>query len=124
LSKRTYIPQRGDIIHLNLGSTGGNRDIDGPHYALVISTGKLQQALGLCVVVPTTCKHHPELGDLAIRLPTLAALQKEGWALLHHVRSVDFRERSATFAARLDVNDAHHQRFLTEMVDRLFGLLD
>jgi mRNA interferase MazF len=123
VSKRSYVPERGDIIHFNLGSTAGN-EFDGPHYSLVISKFEFQRATGLCIIVPTTSKHHPELGKLILKLPRLPGLNKDGWVLLHHVRSIDFRERSVQRAASLDANDADHGRFMNQIIDRLFGIVD
>jgi mRNA interferase MazF len=124
LSKKTYIPVRGDVVHLNLGNTGGSREFDGPHYALVISKAEFNKQTGLCVVLPTTSKNHPELGALAVKLPELKGLLKDGWVLLHQVRSVDFRERSTLFAAQLDAGNIEHQRFIDDIVDRLFSIVD
>jgi mRNA-degrading endonuclease toxin of MazEF toxin-antitoxin module len=108
---------------MNFGSTAG-REFDGPHYALVISHGEFQRATGLCVVLPTTSKHHPELGALAVKLPPLDGLTKEGWALIHHVRSIDFRERAATLAAQIDLQNPELRQFVDELVDRLFSTVD
>jgi mRNA-degrading endonuclease toxin of MazEF toxin-antitoxin module len=65
--------------------------MDGPHYLLVISDVAFQKQTGLCIILPTTSKPHPELGDLAVKLPALEGLRREGWVHLHHVRSIDFR---------------------------------
>ena len=123
VSKRTYVPERGHLIHINIGATAG-REFDGPHYALVISKTEFQSKTGLCVVVPTTSRHHPELGVLAAKLPQVKGLHREGWALIHHVRSLDFRERSATFAAQLDLKREDHRHFINDVVDRLFTTVD
>jgi len=59
-----------------------------------------------------------------VKLPSVQGLHKEGWVLIHHVRSIDFRERSATFAAQLDLQRADHRYFIDDLVDRLFSVLD
>jgi mRNA-degrading endonuclease toxin of MazEF toxin-antitoxin module len=123
VSKRFYVPERGDIIHVNLGSTAG-REFDGPHYALVVSKAEFNRATSLCIVLPTTSKQHPELEPLAIRLPDVPELKKEGWVLIHHVRSIDYRERSAVFAAKLRLDDSNQAQFMNEVIDRLFGIVD
>jgi len=123
LSKRTYVPERGDVIHVNLGGTAG-REFDGPHFALVISHGEFQRKTGLCVVLPTTSKNHPELAALAVKLPPLAGLNPDGWVLIHRVRTVDFRERGAERAAQLQPDDPRHQQYLGDLIDRLFGIVD
>lgn len=125
MSKRTYVPERGHVVHVNLGGTGGTREMDGPHYALVISRGEFNRKTGLCVVLPATSKDHPELGPLAVKLPPLRGLQREGWVHIHHVRSIDYRERSASAAATLDLDgDSGHRHFMDDLVDRLFAVLD
>lgn len=125
MSKRTYVPERGDVVHVNLGGTGGTREMDGPHFALVMSRAEFNRKTGLCVLLPATSKDHPELGSLAVELPPLRGLQREGWVHVHHVRSIDFRERSASQAASLDLQgNALHRQFMDDLVDRLFAVMD
>lgn len=125
MSKRTYVPARGDVIHVNLGGTGGTREMDGPHYALVISKLEFNRNTGLCIVLPSTSKSHPELGALAVELPPLEGLSKTGWVHLHHVRSIDYRERGAARAATLNADtSAAHRAFMDDLIDRLFSVVD
>lgn len=125
MSKRTYVPERGDIVHIDLAGTGGSREMDGPHYALVISKAEFNRKTGLCIVLPATSKPHPELGALAVELPPLTGLGRPGWVHIHHVRSIDYRERSATRAAALDLDgDPRHARMMDDLVDRLFSIVD
>ena len=123
MSKRAYIPDRGDIIRLNLGGTAG-REFDGPHFALVISNIEFQRRTGLCIILPTTSKERSELGELTSKLPTIENLKRDGWVLLHHVRSIDFRERAASFAGRLTLGDKDHREFIDDLVDRLFSIVE
>lgn len=125
MSKRAYVPDRGDVVHINLGGTGGTREMDGPHFALVISKAEFNRRTGLCVVLPTTSRNHPELGALAVKLPPLPGLSREGWVHVHHVRSIDYRERSAEMAAILDLDDdGAHRPFMDDLIDRLFSIVD
>jgi mRNA-degrading endonuclease toxin of MazEF toxin-antitoxin module len=113
------------VIHVNLGGTGGTREMDGPHFALVVSSPEFNRRTGLCVVLPTTSKPHPELGALAVRLPELRGMKREGWVHIHHVRSIDYRERAAAAAAALDVDtNAEHLQFMNDVVDRLFSIIE
>jgi mRNA-degrading endonuclease toxin of MazEF toxin-antitoxin module len=123
VSKRAYVPERGDVIHLNLSGTAG-RVFDGPHFSLVISKIEFQRATGLCIILPTTSKHHPELGALIEKLPRLPGLNKDGWVLIHHVRAIDFRERSIEFATKLELDNPNQEQFLNDIIDRLFGIVD
>jgi mRNA-degrading endonuclease toxin of MazEF toxin-antitoxin module len=125
VSKRTYVPDRGQLIHVNLGGTGGTREMDGPHFALVISSPEFNRRTGLCVVLPATSKPHPELGSLAVPLPELRGLKRAGWVHLHHVRSIDYRERGASAAATLDIEaNVEHSRFMNDVIDRLFSIVE
>jgi mRNA-degrading endonuclease toxin of MazEF toxin-antitoxin module len=125
VSKRTYVPQRGELIHVNLGGTGGTGEMDGPHFALVISSPEFNGRTGLCIVVPATSKPYAELGALAIKLPELRGMNREGWVHIHHVRSIDYRERAASAAASLDLSaNPQHVSFMNDVIDRLFSIVE
>ena len=109
---------------MNLGGTGGTREFDGPHYCIVLSTSTFHRATGMCLVLPTTSKEHPEYGALAVKLPPLEGLHKDGWALIHQARSIDFRERGATRKSGFRSNDPAHRAFIEDLIDRLFGITE
>lgn len=121
MSKRTYHPARGDIAHLNFAPSSG-REFTGPHYALVISTVAFSRATGLCIVLPATTKHHADLRlhetPLMMQLPELPELKQTGWVYTNQIRTIDFRERGASFVAKVD--DA----FLLEAMDRARAFID
>jgi mRNA-degrading endonuclease toxin of MazEF toxin-antitoxin module len=122
LSKRTYHPDRGDIVHLNLSPSAGH-ELTGPHYALVISTARFSQATGFCIVVPGTSQYHPEQRlhgqQLMVALPQIPLLQKQGWLYPHQVKSIDYRDRGAAFIAKLDDDDV-----LIDVMDRVRAFID
>jgi mRNA-degrading endonuclease toxin of MazEF toxin-antitoxin module len=121
VSKQTYHPQRGDIIHVNFAPSAG-REFTGPHYALVISTAAFAKATGLCIALPATSKFH---GDqrlagtgLMVQLPSISGLSKEGWLYTHMIKTLDYRERGASFIAKVDDD------FLLELMDRTRTFID
>ena len=121
MSKRTYHPQRGDIIHINFSPSSG-REFTGPHYGLVISTVAFSRSTGLCIVLPTTTKYHSEQRlhetNLMVELPEIAELKARGWVYTHQIKTVDYRERGATFVARVD------DEFLLDAMDRCRAFID
>ena len=122
MSKLTYHPERGDIIHLNLSPSAGH-ELTGPHFALAISTGRFAKATGFCIVIPGTTKFHGEQRlagqQLMVKLPAIAGLSKEGWLYPHQVKSLDFRERAVTFVAKLSDDD-----FLIDIMERVRAFID
>jgi mRNA interferase ChpB len=121
LSKRTYHPQRGDVIHLNFSPSAG-REFTGPHYGLVISSVAFSRATGLCIVIPATTKYHAEQRlhetQLMVRLPPLPELRQTGWVYTHHLKTIDYRERGAAFVTKVDDD------FLIDVMDRVRALID
>jgi len=122
LSKQTYHPERGDIIHLNLSPSAGH-ELTGPHYALVISTSRFSKATGFVIVVPATTKYHAEQRlanqQLMVKLPSVAGLSNDGWLYPHQIKSLDYRDRSVSFVAKLDDDD-----FLIDLMERVRALID
>src|SRR5690242_5504052 len=105
LSKRAYHPDRGDVIHINFAPSAG-REFTGPHYGLVISTARFAKATGLCIVLPTTTKYHHEQRlestQLMVKLPPVQGLHADGWVYTHQIKTIDYRERGASFIGRVD----------------------
>jgi mRNA-degrading endonuclease toxin of MazEF toxin-antitoxin module len=122
LSKQTYHPERGDIIHLNLSPSAGH-ELTGPHFALVLSTQRFSKATGFAIVVPGTTKYHPEqrlVGQqLMVRLPPVAKLSEDGWLYPHQVKSLDYRDRGVSFVAKLENDD-----FLIGVMERVRAFID
>jgi mRNA-degrading endonuclease toxin of MazEF toxin-antitoxin module len=122
LSKQTYHPRRGDIVHLNLAPSAG-RELTGPHFALVVSTERFAKATGFAILVPGTTKFHAEQklngNQLMIKLPDIGPLAKEGWLYPHQVKSLDYRDRGMSFVAELDDDD-----FLIDIMERIRAFID
>ncbi len=122
MSSHTYHPERGDIIHLNLSPSAGH-ELTGPHFALVISTARFSKATGFTIVVPGTTKYHAEQRlagqQLMVKLPPISTLERDGWLYPQQVRSLDYRDRNASFVAKLDDDD-----FLIDVMERVRALID
>jgi mRNA-degrading endonuclease toxin of MazEF toxin-antitoxin module len=122
LSKQTYHPERGDIVHLNLSPSAG-RELTGPHFAIVISTARFAKATGFAILIPGTTKYHAEERlagqQLMVRLPTIPQLPNEGWLCPHQIKSLDYRDRSVSFVAKLNNDD-----FLIDLMERVRAFID
>jgi mRNA-degrading endonuclease toxin of MazEF toxin-antitoxin module len=122
VSRQTYHPGRGHIVHLNLAPSAGH-ELTGPHFALVVSTERFSKATGFAIVVPGTTKFHAEqrlAGEqLMVKLPAIENLTKEGWLYLHQLKSLDYRDRGTTFVAKLDDDD-----FLIDIMERIRAFID
>jgi len=121
VSKRTYSPARGDILHLNFSPSSG-REFTGPYYGLGLSSLTFSKVTGLCIVVPATTKYHHEerllKTQLMVQLPPIPELKQTGWIYTHQVKTIDFRERGAAFVARIDDD------FLIDVMERVRALID
>jgi mRNA-degrading endonuclease toxin of MazEF toxin-antitoxin module len=122
LSKQTYHPERGDIVHLNLAPSAGH-ELTGPHFALVLSTSRFSKATGFAIIVPGTSKYHADqrlAGQrLMVKLPAISDLAREGWLYPHQVKSLDYRDRGLSFVAKLDDDD-----FLIDVMERVRAFID
>ena len=114
MSKRTYHPDRGDLIELNFLPAAG-REIDKRRPAIVLSPLAYNRAAGLCLAVPVSTDLTP--GPLWIPMPA-GYLPKPSLILCDYLKSFDYRERSASLTRR--VPDA----LVEEIVSTLLDLLD
>jgi mRNA interferase MazF len=97
VSKRTYLPERGDLVEMNFQPAAG-REIDKRRPAIILSASTYNRKSGLCVAVPTTSNMTP--GPLWLPMPE-GFLPKPSQILCDHVKSFDYRERSATLLGRV-----------------------
>ncbi len=122
MSKQTYHPERGDIVHLNLSPSAGH-ELTGAHFALIISTSRFSKATGFAIMVPGTTKCHAEQRlagqQLMAKLPPIPALSQEGWLYPHQVKSLDYRDCGVSFVAKLDDDD-----FLIDVMERVRAFVD
>lgn len=122
MSKQTYHPDRGDVVHLNLSPSAGH-ELTGPHFGLVISTARFAKATGFAIIVPATTKYHHEQRlegqQLMVKLPPTKELREDGWLYPHQIKSLDYRDRSMTFIAKLDDDD-----YLIDIMERVRAFID
>jgi mRNA interferase MazF len=114
VSKRTYYPDRGDLIEANFRPAAG-REIDKRRPAIVLSPVGYNRSTGLCVAVPITSDLTP--GPFWIPMRP-GYLPRASLILCDYVRSLDYRERSAAFLHRVP-ND-----LVEQIVSTMLDLLD
>ena len=114
MSKRTFLPDRGDLIEMNFRPAAG-REIDKRRPAIVLSPVSYNRKSGLCIAVPITSDITP--GPFWISMPE-GFLPRPSLILCDYVKSFDYRERSATLIAHLP------ESLVDQIVENLFDLLD
>lgn len=111
MSKRTYHPDRGDLIVLDFFPAAG-REIDKRRPGIVLSPLSYNRKSGLCIAVPTTTDMTP--GPLWIPMPS-GYLDRPSMILCDYVKSFDYRERSAVALGR--VSDEIIQQIVGYVMD-------
>lgn len=114
MSKRTYHPDRGDLVELNFQPAAG-REIDKRRPAIVLSPLAYNRKAGLCLAVPVSSDLTP--GPLWIPMPP-GHLPRPSLILCDYLKSFDYRERAATLMGR--VSDA----LVDQIVGNLLDVLD
>lgn len=114
MSKRTYFPDRGDLIEMNFQPAAG-REIDKRRPAIVVSPMAYNQHSGLCLAVPVSSDVTP--GPLWIPMPP-GYLSKPSLILCDYLKSFDYRERGAAFFKRVPDD------LVQQIVSNLFDLID
>jgi mRNA interferase MazF len=97
VSKRTYHPERGDLVLLNFHPAAGS-EIDKRRPAIVLSPSAYNRKSGLCLAVPTSTDLTP--GPLWLPMPA-GFLPQPSLILCDYLKSIDYRERGATFVGRV-----------------------
>jgi mRNA-degrading endonuclease toxin of MazEF toxin-antitoxin module len=96
-ARNGYVPRLGDVVHINWSPVVG-REMDGPHYGLVVSADIFNQSTGVAIVVPITSKGGKLSGfELPLRLGRV-----DGVAVLSGLRSLDYQTRDVQFEAACD----------------------
>lgn len=96
-----YIPERGDIVHLEFDPASG-QEMKGPHFGLVISS-KPFNARGLAMVCPIS----QGAATLARTHGTVVSLMgsgtdTQGAVHCHQIKAMDWRVRKARFKEKVD----------------------
>ena len=90
-----YIPDKGDIIHLNFDSALGHEQ-KGNRYAIVISHYIFNKNTGMCYAIPISskCKGYPTQVEIE-------AGKIKGCALIDQLKSIDYKARKVEFKRKL-----------------------
>ena len=109
---RNYIPDAGDLIWLTFDPQAG-REQAGRRPALVLSPAEYNEKASLALVCPITSrvKGYPFEVSLPEGLPV------SGVVLSDHLKSLDWKQRKAEFAARAPAE------MISEVLARLAPLL-
>ena len=89
VTKRSYIPERGDIVWLNFNPVRGHEQ-NGRRPALIVSPKKYNEKSGLALVCPTTSKVKGYPFEVEFKTKAV-----QGVILVDQIRSVDWAERNA-----------------------------
>ena len=113
---RRGIPDRGDILHIDLDPTKG-REQRGKRFVLVLTTADFNR-FGLVLVCPITqggefAREH----GFAVSL-SAAGTAAQGVVLCHQVRTLDHKERGAKWVEALP------ERVIEEVLARVRTLVD
>ena len=103
MARVTYIPERGDLVHLNLSPSAG-RELTGPHYALILSEKTYNRDTGLVICVAITSRLRGGAFEVILpsgHLPPKSGVgEVESAILADALRQLDYRERSMEFISK------------------------
>ena len=109
--KKTYVPERGDIIWLDFTPTKG-REQKGTRPAFVVSPKIYNAKVGLALVCPITSHKKGYPFEVACGFSKI-----DGVILADHIRSVDWKARHAKFV------DVSPVLTIQEVEERLLSLI-
>lgn len=107
-----YVPQRGDIVWLNLVPQSG-REQSGRRPVLVLSPKSYNQKVGLALICPIT----NQAKGYAFEVIIPRGLQVKGVILSDHVKSADWQTRNVEFICRVN------ELVIEEVVEKIETLL-
>ena len=113
MSKRTYHPDRGDLIEMDFYPAAG-REIAKRRPAIVLSPVAYNRRSGLCIAVPTSTDLTP--GPFWIPLPA-GYHSQPSLILCDYVKSFDYRVRAASRIA--SITEAEVQQIVSTLLDLL-----
>jgi mRNA interferase MazF len=110
--KKTYVPEKGDIVWLTFSPTEGHEQA-GRRPALILSPKAYNSLTGLALVVPITTRIKGFGFEVAI-----SVLNEPSVVLSDHVKSLAFTERHAEYICTATLN------VLDEVLAKIRALLD
>ena len=96
MKRRTFVPDRGDLVWITLNPTAGHEQ-SGRRPALVLSPKSYNRKTGLCVLCPATRQSK----GYAFEVVTVSSTGLESVLLADHLRNVDWRARNAEWMYRV-----------------------
>jgi mRNA interferase MazF len=121
LSYRTYIPSRGDLVHMNFSPSSGHEMAD-RHYALILSGLRYNRQARMAVVCAITSRIRGWAWE--VELPVNLLPPKSGAGIVKSVivadavRQVDFRAREMQFIAKAPLE------VVEEVLDKLLAVVE
>jgi mRNA interferase MazF len=112
--KRAYVPEAGDLVWLTFDPQTG-REQRGRRPAVILSPKIYNERSDLAVVCPITSLVKGRMFE--VQVPPGSRI--EGAVLADHVKSLDWKQRRAQFAGRLDESTLEEVR---ERIRPLLGL--
>ena len=112
MSKRNYVPARGDVIRLDFNPQKGHEQA-GRRPALVLSPTEYNRTVGLAVVCPITNQKKGYPWEVDIPHNPFVT----GVVLADQIKSLDWRQRRADFMCTPEFE------LLEDVLERAFALL-
>lgn len=109
--RKSFIPERGDIIWITLSPTRGHEQ-SGRRPALVLSPAFYNERNGTGLICPITSKQKGHPFEVSIKIRRVS-----GVVLSDQVRIVDWEARKVSFIARAGLEVVH------EVVEKILTLL-
>ena len=94
VTRRQYVPDAGDLVWLSFDPRVGHEQ-RGRRHALILSPRAYNQKTGLALACPITSR----VKGYPFEVPLPPAGDISGAILADHVKSLDWRERAAVYAA-------------------------
>jgi len=111
VAKRAYVPDRGDLVWLDLNPTKGHEQ-KGVRPALILSSKSYNAKAGLVLACPVTSHAKGYPFEVAV-----SAGNVEGVVLVDQIRSLDFKERHARRIAKVPARVIEEiQQYLKKLV--------
>lgn len=91
-----YIPEQGDVVHLEFDPSTG-QEMKGPHFGLVVSK-KLFNQCGLAMICPISqgnANFAKSMGTVVTLMET--GMDTQGAIFCHQLKSMDWKIRKAKF---------------------------
>ncbi len=111
--QRAYIPQRGDIVWIDLDPSQGS-EIKKTRPALVISPFSYNEKVGLALLCPITS--HKKGYPFEVELPPEGKIN--GVVLSDHIKSLDWKARNAKFEGKVST------KIVTEVIEKISVLIE